>query len=86
MITVSDDGAIKTIIVKPNHSATWKTNLWVVLAISVPSLGAAIAFALLALGQYFLLRGRSFWDCLPPSITSTGSCSTDMSLLLMDQL
>jgi len=47
VITVSDDGAIKTIIVKPNHSATWKTNLWVVLAISVPSLGAAIAFALL---------------------------------------
>lgn len=47
MVTISDNGVIKTIIAKPNHSATWRTNLWVVLAISVPSLGAAIGFALL---------------------------------------
>lgn len=35
------------IVAKPNQSATWSTNLLVLLALSVPSLGAAIGFALL---------------------------------------
>lgn len=35
------------IIARPNRSATWRTNLRVLLALCVPSLGAAIGFALL---------------------------------------
>jgi uncharacterized membrane protein len=35
------------IVAKPNHSSTWRNNLLALLAISVPSLGAAIGFALL---------------------------------------
>lgn len=35
------------IIARPNQSATWRTNLLVLLALSVPSLGIAIGFALL---------------------------------------
>lgn len=35
------------IVAKPNQSATWRSNQLALLAISVPSLGAAISFALL---------------------------------------
>ena len=34
------------ILVKPNHSASWRQNLWLLGALAVPSLGAGIAFAL----------------------------------------
>jgi len=42
---IEDDHRL--IIVKPNKSATWRTNLYVLIAISIPSLGAAIGFTLL---------------------------------------
>lgn len=35
------------IVAKPNHSASWRSNKLVLLALSVPSLGAAIAFTVL---------------------------------------
>jgi uncharacterized membrane protein len=35
------------IVAKPNQSSNWRNNLYVLLALAVPSLGAAIAFALL---------------------------------------
>jgi uncharacterized membrane protein len=41
------------IVATPNHSSTWRTNLWVLLAIAVPSLGAAVAFA--SLGAWPIL-------------------------------
>lgn len=35
------------IVAKPNQSASWRSNLYVLLALAVPSLGAAIGFTLL---------------------------------------
>ncbi|MEQ9395146.1 DUF2244 domain-containing protein [Haliea sp.] len=46
MVIRSSDGSTVTIVAKPNQSATWRSNKLVLLALSVPSLGAAIAFAL----------------------------------------
>ena len=37
----------RVIVVKPNKSSTWRANLYVLIAISIPSLGAAIGFTLL---------------------------------------
>jgi uncharacterized membrane protein len=36
---------VHTIIARPDHSSTWRNNLWLLAAIAVPSLGAAIGFA-----------------------------------------
>ena len=47
MITEQLDDNARVIIVKPNKSASWRTNLYALIAISIPSLGAAIGFALL---------------------------------------
>ena len=47
MVTSTRNHSHLTIVAKPNHSSTWRNNLLVLLAISVPSLGAAIGFALL---------------------------------------
>ena len=47
MITSSDSDGAHIIVAKPNHSSTWRANLWVLMAISVPSAGAAISFALM---------------------------------------
>jgi uncharacterized membrane protein len=41
------------IIAKPNHSSTWRNNKLALLAVSVPSLGAAIGFT--ALGAWPVL-------------------------------
>ncbi|MDO8862239.1 DUF2244 domain-containing protein [Haliea sp. E1-2-M8] len=46
MVIHSSDGNTVTIVAKPNQSATWRSNMLVLLALSVPSLGAAIGFAL----------------------------------------
>lgn len=46
-----DDALI--IVAKPNHSSTWRNNKLALLAISVPSLGAAIGFT--ALGAWPIL-------------------------------
>ncbi|MEP4147403.1 MAG: DUF2244 domain-containing protein [Halioglobus sp.] len=35
-----------TIVVRPNHSSSWRNNLIALMAISVPSLGAAVGFTL----------------------------------------
>ncbi len=46
MVNSSEKNGSQVIIVQPNHSSTWRNNLWALLAISVPSLGAAIGFTL----------------------------------------
>lgn len=53
MVRSSDLDGERVIIAQPNHSATWRANLWALLAISVPSLGAAIGFT--ALGAWPIL-------------------------------
>ena len=45
MVLVNHAGQEKVIVVKPNHSATWRHNLWLLAALAVPSLGAGIACA-----------------------------------------
>ncbi len=47
MISSSRSEAGLTIVARPDKSATWRTNQMVLLALAVPSLGAAIGFALL---------------------------------------
>ena len=47
MVTSTRQAGRLQIIAKPNHSSTWRGNLYALLAISVPSLGAAIGFTLL---------------------------------------
>ncbi len=47
MVDSSTENNVRTIVAKPNQSATWRTNLWVLGMIAVPSLGAAIGFTLL---------------------------------------
>lgn len=47
MVSSSDKGGTRVIVAKPNHSSTWRHNLWTLMAISVPSLGAAIGFTVL---------------------------------------
>ena len=37
----------RVIVIKPNKSSTWRANLYALIAISIPSLGAGIGFALL---------------------------------------
>lgn len=45
MVSVNRIDRETIILVKPNHSASWRQNLWVLAALAVPSLGAGIAFA-----------------------------------------
>lgn len=47
MVSTSERDGSTIVIAKPNQSATWRSNQLALLAISVPSLGAAIGFALL---------------------------------------
>lgn len=47
MISSSESDGEHIIVVQPNHSSTWRANLWALLAISVPSLGAAVGFTLM---------------------------------------
>lgn len=53
MVTSTRSAKRLTIIARPNQSATWRTNLYALLALSVPSLGAAIGFT--ALGAWPIL-------------------------------
>ena len=46
MVNSSRRGSRLEIIARPNQSASWRTNLLVLAAVAVPSLGAAITFAL----------------------------------------
>ncbi len=66
MIIHSSDGSTVTIVAKPNQSATWRSNKLVLLALSVPSLGAAVGFALVGA-----------WPILPFAgleLTALGAC------------
>lgn len=47
MVTFDQTAQDTVILAKPNHSASWHHNLWVVAAIAVPSLTAGIVFAIL---------------------------------------
>ena len=47
MVTSTRKDSHLMIVARPNHSSTWRNNLLALAAISVPSLGAAIGFALL---------------------------------------
>lgn len=47
MINSNREGDSLIIVAKPNHSSSWRNNKLVLLALSVPSLGAGIAFATL---------------------------------------
>jgi uncharacterized membrane protein len=53
MVSSSRDSRGLVIVAQPNHSSTWRSNQLALLAIAVPSLGAAIAFA--ALGAWPIL-------------------------------
>lgn len=46
MVTSSRTSNKLMIVAKPNQSASWRSNVYVLLALSVPSLGAAIGFTL----------------------------------------
>lgn len=45
MVTSTRTASRLMIVLKPNHSSNWRTNQLVLLAIAVPSMGIAIAFA-----------------------------------------
>ncbi len=47
MVTSTRTASRLMIVARPNQSATWRANLLVLLALSVPSLGIAVAFAML---------------------------------------
>ena len=47
MVSVNRACSETVILIKPNHSASWRQNLWLLAALAVPSLGAGVAFALL---------------------------------------
>ena len=53
LVTSSRQADQLMIIARPNQSATWRANLYTLLALSVPSLGAAIGFA--SLGAWPIL-------------------------------
>lgn len=53
MVNSNRDGDTIVIIAKPNHSSNWRNNKLVLLALSIPSLGAGIGFA--ALGAWPIL-------------------------------
>lgn len=47
MVTSTRTASRLMIVAKPNQSSSWRANLLVLLALAVPSLGIAVAFALL---------------------------------------
>ncbi|KAA1194415.1 DUF2244 domain-containing protein [Pseudohalioglobus sediminis] len=53
MVTSTRSAGRLMIVARPNQSASWRSNLYVLLAISVPSLGAAIGFT--AMGAWPIL-------------------------------
>ncbi len=53
MVTSTRSASRLMIVARPNQSASWRSNLYVLLAISVPSLGAAIGFT--AMGAWPIL-------------------------------
>lgn len=53
MVSSNQTSSALVIVAKPNHSSSWRNNKLALLAISVPSLGAAIGFT--ALGAWPVL-------------------------------
>jgi uncharacterized membrane protein len=53
MVSSSRNSRGLVIVAQPNHSSTWRSNQLALLAIAIPSLGAAIGFA--ALGAWPIL-------------------------------
>lgn len=53
MVSSTRNGSRLTIVARPNQSASWRSNVYVLAALAVPSLGAAIGFA--ALGAWPIL-------------------------------
>ena len=47
MVSCSRQADTTMIVARPDHSSSWRANLYALLAISIPSLGAAIGFSLL---------------------------------------
>ena len=47
MVISTNDNNTQIIVAKPNHSSSWRNNLWILAAVAVPSLGAALAFTFL---------------------------------------
>ena len=57
MVSMEQVDGEKVIIAKPNHSSSWRHNLWLLGALAVPSLGAGIGFALLGAWPILPLAG-----------------------------
>lgn len=53
MVSSSRSDASLIIIAKPNHSASWRSNKYVLIALAIPSLGAALGF--MSLGAWPIL-------------------------------
>lgn len=53
MVTCTRSASGLTIVARPNQSASWRANLYALLALCIPSLGAAFAFA--AIGAWPIL-------------------------------
>ena len=47
MVTSHQDDDSRVVVIKPNHSATWRNNLYALIKVAIPSLGAVIGFTLL---------------------------------------
>lgn len=47
MVTSTRTASRLMIVARPNRSASWRANLWVLLALAVPSLLIAVSFAML---------------------------------------
>lgn len=57
MVTSTRKAGRLQIVARPNYSSTWRGNLCALLAISVPSLGAAIGFTLMGAWPILPLAG-----------------------------
>ena len=57
MVSSTEREGRHIIVVKPNHSSTWRANLWALIAIAVPSMGAAIGFTLMGAWPILPLAG-----------------------------
>ncbi len=44
MVTTSRGQGVLQIVARPNHSSSWRGNLYALIGVAIPSLGAAIGF------------------------------------------
>jgi len=57
VVTSSRSADVLMIVARPNQSQSWRSNLYILLALSVPCLGAATAFTLLGAWPILPLAG-----------------------------